>query len=73
MKKVLKLEGLNCANCAAKIEKAVGSLSGVNSATLNFVTTKLVIEATDTQMDRIINDTQEIVRKLEPDVIVKKA
>ena len=47
MKKVFKLEGLGCANCAAKIEKAVSKLEGVSSASVNFMTTKMVIEADD--------------------------
>lgn len=46
-KKVLILEGLDCANCAAKIEAQTQSLEGVNSATVDFVTKKLTIEAVD--------------------------
>ncbi len=50
MKKTFKLEGLDCANCAAKMEKAINNLDSVSNATFNFMTTKLVIEADDDKM-----------------------
>ena len=73
MKKTFKLEGLDCANCAAKIESAVKALDGVTSASVNFVTTKMVIEGDDTRIDEIVKAANDIVKRLEPDVIVKKA
>lgn len=47
MKKKFILEGLECANCAAKMEKAINELDGVKEATVNFMTTKLVIDGED--------------------------
>jgi cation transport ATPase len=73
MKKSFKLEGLDCANCAAKMERAINELQGVKSATVNFMTTKMVIEAEDEKMTEIIEYTEKIVRKIEPDVVMKKA
>ena len=73
MKKAFKLEGLECANCAAKIEHAVKKLAGVSSASVNFLTTKMVIECEDGRIDEILQSTHEIVRKLEPDVVLRKA
>lgn len=72
MKKTFKLEGLDCANCAAKIEKAVKALDGVTSASVNFMTTKMFIEGDDTKIDEIVKAANDIVKRLEPDVIVKK-
>ncbi len=73
MKKAFKLEGLDCANCAAKIENAVKKLAGVTAASVNFVTTKMVIEAEDARIDEVVKSAHDIVRKFEPDVVVKKA
>ena len=73
MKKAFKLEGLDCANCAAKIENAVKKLAGVTAASVIFVTTKLVIEAEDARIDEVVKSAHDIVRKFEPDVVVKKA
>lgn len=72
MKKTFKLEGLDCANCAIKIENAVKALDGVTSASVNFVTTKMVIEGDETKIDEIVKAAHDIVKRLEPDVIVKK-
>ncbi|MBQ3411292.1 MAG: cation transporter, partial [Bacillus sp. (in: Bacteria)] len=44
VKKKLMLEGLDCANCAMKIEKGVGNIEGVNSCSVNFATKTMVLE-----------------------------
>jgi len=50
MKKSFRLEGLDCANCAAKIEKEVKALDGVTDVTVNAMTAKMVLEADDGKM-----------------------
>jgi Cation transport ATPase len=71
MKKTFRLQGLGCANCAAKMEKAINELDGVNNATVNFITTKMVIDAEDDKMNGIIESAKKIINKLEPEVVVK--
>lgn len=73
MKKKFTLEGLDCANCAAKMEKAINELDGVKEATVNFMTTKLVIEGEDEKMPIIVQEAEKIVKNIEPQVIMKKA
>lgn len=73
MKKKFLLEGLGCANCAAKMERAINELDGVKNATVNFITTKLVIEGDDDKMDNIIATSEKIIKKIEPYVVIKKA
>ncbi|NLK74343.1 MAG: heavy metal transporter [Clostridiales bacterium] len=73
MKKVFRLEGLGCANCAAKMEKAINKIDGVKEATVNFITTKLIIEGDDDKMQSIIAEAEKIVKKIEPDTVLKKA
>lgn len=73
MKKTVRLEGLGCASCAAKIESAVAKLSGVSAASVNFMTTKMVIEGDDARMEEILSQAAAIVQKVEPDVVVRKA
>ena len=43
MKKVFKLEDLDCANCAAKMENAISKIEGVESANVSFMTQKMTI------------------------------
>ena len=73
MKKKFILEGLDCANCAAKMEKAINELDGVKEATVNFMTQKLVIEGEDEKMPTIIQEAEKIVKDIESHVIMKKA
>jgi len=73
MKKKFILEGLDCANCAAKIEKAINEIDGVKEATVNFMTTKLVIDGEDEKMPVIIETAEKIVKNIEPDTVMKKA
>ena len=73
MKKTFKLDGLGCANCAAKMENGINKLDGVSNATVNFMTTKLIIEADDDRMADIIDSAKRIIKKLEPDVVMRKA
>ncbi|HEY5555822.1 heavy metal translocating P-type ATPase, partial [Acetobacterium sp.] len=70
IKKELILEGLCCANCAAKIEYEVNELNGV-SGTLNFINKALILEIeADIDDQSIIEQVKSIVHKHEPDVRV---
>lgn len=66
MKKVYKLLDLDCANCAAKMEAAIRKLPGVESATVNFMTQKLAIEADEADFPRILEAAQPVITKIEP-------
>lgn len=72
MRKVYLLEDLCCANCAAKIEKKVAALDGVDSASVNFLTTKLVMEVQESLAGDLDAAVRKIVRKVEPDVTVRE-
>lgn len=72
MTKTFLLEDLCCPNCAAKIENAVSKLDGVVNASVNFITTKLTIEADEGKMAEIVKQTRKIVKKQEPDVTVRE-
>lgn len=70
MEKVYRLDGLDCANCAAKIERSVQQIQGVEEAKVDFMSTKLTIKASEENIDRVSNEAKGIVHKLEPDVSV---
>jgi copper chaperone CopZ len=71
MKKVFKLEDLGCANCAAKMEREIVKIDGVNSATVNFITQKLTIDAVEDSFEDIMKSVQKTVKKIEPYCSVK--
>ncbi len=70
MKKVYKLQDLDCANCAAKMEEAVSKIAGVQKASVNFLTQKMTIEAEEGEHQRILAEAKKVIKKVEPDCIV---
>lgn len=70
MKKTFRLEDLDCANCAAKIENALNKLDGVDNASVSFMSQKMTLEAADDRFDSIVEQAKKTIRKLEPDVVV---
>ena len=64
------LKGLDCANCAAKIERSISAIEGVRSVTLNPVTSVLNAEFSDLLTGQITCLIEESVRKYEPDAEV---
>ncbi len=68
MKAVLKLEGLCCANCAAKIENEVKKIDGIEDATVSIVTQKMTINAPDAEIERIVEEASRIAKKIEDEV-----
>ena len=67
MKKVFKMQDLDCANCAAKMEAAINKIPGVQKATMNFMTQKLTLEAEEADFARILDEAQKAISKVEKD------
>ena len=73
MKKVFKLEGLDCAHCAGLMDEDIKKIPGVEEAYVNFLTTKMVLIGNSEMMPDIIEKATEIVHKYEPLVVITKA
>jgi Cd2+/Zn2+-exporting ATPase len=71
-KKEYILAGLNCADCAAKIEAQIKALPGVNWVNLNFGTSILSIEADGQLLGDIIEQARKIIGKIEPGVVIQE-
>jgi len=71
MRKIIKLEGLCCANCAAKIEDGVKKLAGVNEASLSFMTQRMVLEVEEGMADTIMEQARVLTDKIEPEAEFK--
>ena len=67
MKKKFKLQDLDCANCAAKMEEAIKKIDGVNDASVSFMMQKMTIDADDARFDEIVKEAVAICAKVEPD------
>lgn len=73
MKKKFKLQDLDCANCAAKMEAAIRQLPGVTEATVNFMMQKLTLEADDDRFEEILDEVQRCIARVEPDCKLVRA
>lgn len=67
MRKVFKLDEIDCATCAAKLENAIADVDGVLSAKINFLTQKLTLEADDARFDEVLDAVVELTAQIEPD------
>ncbi len=67
MKKTYKIE-VDCANCANLMEDAAGKVDGVNSATVNFMTQKMIVVfADDANEKTVMSKVLRACKKIEPD------
>jgi len=70
MKKTYKMDNLDCANCAAKMEQNIKNIDGVADATVSFFAQKLMIETDDARHDEIMKEVCKAVKKIESDCLV---
>ena len=67
MKKKFKMQDVDCANCAAKMEEGIKKLDGVNDASVSFMTQKMMIDADDERFDEIVQEAIKCISRVEPD------
>lgn len=67
MKKKYKLDEIDCANCARALQEKICALDGVESASVNFMTQKLTLEAADGEFDEVFERVVALVVDIEPD------
>lgn len=65
MKKTYKLQNLECAHCAAKMETAISKMADVEACTISFMTQKLTIETAEDKLDAVLDEAQKAIRKIE--------
>ena len=71
MKYKFKIKGLDCANCAAELERKIQKVEGVEEASISFMTEKLVLEISDNK-DEVMEKVKKVIKKEEPDVTIKE-
>lgn len=68
MRKSYKLQDLDCANCAAKMENNIKKIDGVHHATVSFMAQKLTVDAEDARFNEIMDEIERTCAKVEPDM-----
>ena len=72
MEKSFRLIDLDCANCAAKMERGINKIKGVNSCTVNFMMQKMIIDINDDIFDSVMDEVEKVIKKIKPDCKVKR-
>ena len=67
MRKTFRIEDLDCAHCAGKIEAALRKIEGVNEAKIAFFAQKITIDAEDDCFDAVLKAAQKIAKDTAPD------
>lgn len=71
VKKVFVMDGVDCANCAAKMEEAVRGIDGVEYVSISFMAQRMTIEAEESELDKIMKKAQKLCRKVDPDCSIE--
>lgn len=72
MKKTFKLDGLECAHCAAKMEVSIKKLDGVKYAAINFMMSAFTLEADDDIFEDLVKKSEKAIKKIESDCSIVK-
>ena len=67
MRKSFKLDEIDCANCARKLQDELAKVDGVDAVSVNFMTQKLTLSATDECFDDVLERVVTLAARIEPD------
>lgn len=65
MTKTFRMEELDCANCARKMEDAIRKLDGVTEVHVNFLTQKMILSADDARFDEIAREAAKCCARVD--------
>ena len=66
-----KIKGIDCANCAAKMEEQISKLPGVNSASISFMAQKLTLDADEDKLDKILKQAEKIIKSIDEEATIE--
>lgn len=66
------IKGLDCANCAAELERAIQKVDGVENAIINYMAEKMVLEMKEETKEEVMKNVKKVIKKEEPDVTLEE-
>lgn len=72
MKYNFKIKGIDCANCAAELERKIQKVDEVEKASISFMSERLVIECEENSKEEVLKKVKKVVKKEEPDAIIEE-
>ncbi len=70
MRYVLKMENLDCANCASRMERFISKIPQVESVSVNFLTQKMILVTDEDTFEETLKEINEICRIIHRDTRV---
>lgn len=70
MTKKFRMQDLDCANCAAKMETLIRKIPGVEDASMNFMMQKLTLTADDDRFEEIVREAQKVCTKVDSGCVI---
>lgn len=67
-----KIKGLDCANCAAELERTLRKIEGIKNATISFMAERMELEYDENNEEEIIKKVKKVIKREEPDVTIEK-
>lgn len=72
MKSRFKIEGLDCANCAGELERAIKKIDGIENVVINFMMQRMELEYNENEKEEIMKKIKKTIKKEEPDVTIEE-
>lgn len=72
MKSIFKIKGIDCANCATQLENAISKIEGIQSASISFMSERMVIEYNEQNAEEIMKKVRKLIKKEEPDATLEE-
>ena len=72
MKYKFKIKGLDCANCAADLERKIKKIDGIEDASISFMSERLVIQCEESIKSDVVENLKKVAKKEEPDVTIEE-
>lgn len=72
MKSTYKIRGIDCANCAAQLENAISKVEGVQSASISFMSERMVLEYDEQNKEEIMKKIKKVIKREEPDAVLEE-
>ena len=72
MKSKFKIKGLDCASCAAELERHIKKIDGIENANISFITQRMEIEFDEIRKEEIIQNIKKVIKKEETDVTIEE-
>ena len=67
-----KIKGLDCANCAAELERAIQKVEGIEEVNINFIVERMELKYDENNEEEIMKKVKKVIKREEPDVTIEE-